>query len=63
MLNNWWNKYCTAFSASMQWVHLVGGFFGGSIADTDESTLDKMMEMNVRSALLAIRAVLPPMRA
>lgn len=44
-------------------VHLVGGFAGGhSIHDTDDATFDRMMEMNLRSAFLAIRAVLPSMR-
>ena len=45
-------------------VHLVGGFAGGrAVADTDDATLDKMLDMNFRSAFLMIRAVLPQMRA
>jgi NAD(P)-dependent dehydrogenase (short-subunit alcohol dehydrogenase family) len=45
-------------------VHLVGGFAGGhSLADTDDATFDKMIDMNFRSAFLMMRAVLPHMRA
>ena len=45
-------------------VHLVGGFAGGhSVADTDDSTLERMLDVNFRSAFYVIRAVLPNMRA
>ncbi len=45
-------------------VHLVGGFAGGStVAETDDATFDRMFEMNLRSAVHALRAVLPGMRA
>ncbi len=45
-------------------VHLVGVFAGGqSVADTDDATLDKMLDLNFRSAFYIIRAVLPKMRA
>ena len=44
-------------------VHVVGGFAGGkSVADTDDATLDKMLELNYRSAFFMARAVLPYMR-
>src|SRR5271166_1456984 len=44
-------------------VHVVGGFAGGqSIAETDDATLDRMLDLNVRSAFHMIRAVLPKMR-
>lgn len=44
-------------------VHLVGGFAGGSsVADSDDATFDRMMDMNLRSAFLMIRAVLPQMQ-
>lgn len=44
-------------------VHLVGAFAGGkSVAETDESVLDQMLTLNVRSAFLAMRAVLPHMQ-
>jgi len=45
-------------------VHLVGGFAGGrSVAETDEETFDRMLDLNLRSAFHVIRAVLPVMRA
>src|SRR5688572_31338088 len=38
-------------------VHLVGGFAGGnSIANTDDATLEQMLDMNLRSAFHTIRA-------
>src|ERR1035437_8855628 len=44
-------------------VHVVGGFAGGqSVADTDDATLDKMLDLNYRSAFFMARAVLPPRR-
>ena len=44
-------------------VHLVGGFAGGvPVADTDESTLEQMLDLNLRSAFYIIKAVLPYMR-
>jgi NAD(P)-dependent dehydrogenase (short-subunit alcohol dehydrogenase family) len=43
-------------------IHLVGGFSGGKpIAETDDKTWDLMMNVNVRVAFNAIRAVLKPM--
>ena len=45
-------------------MHLVGAFAGGnSVAETDDATLDKMLDLNLRSAFHVIRAVLPVMRA
>lgn len=45
-------------------VHLVGAFAGGrSVAETDDATLDQMLDLNLRSAFHVIRAVLPIMRA
>ena len=45
-------------------VHLVGAFAGGrSVAETDDATLDKMLDLNLRSAFHMIRAILPIMRA
>ena len=44
-------------------VHTMGGFAGGqSVADTDEATLDQMLDVNFRSAFFMMRAVLPQMR-
>ena len=45
-------------------VHLVGAFAGGqSVADTDDATLEQMLEVNLRAAFHMFRAVLPGMRA
>ena len=44
-------------------VHLVGGFAGGkSVAETDDTTWDRMLDLNVRSAFFIARAVVPQMR-
>jgi NAD(P)-dependent dehydrogenase (short-subunit alcohol dehydrogenase family) len=43
--------------------HLVGGFAGGqTVADTDDATFQRMLDMNLNSAFHILRAVLPPMR-
>ena len=45
-------------------VHLVGAFAGGqSVAETDDATLEQMLEVNLRAAFHMFRAVLPEMRA
>ncbi|MCU1339114.1 MAG: short-chain dehydrogenase/reductase [Bryobacterales bacterium] len=44
-------------------VHLVGAFAGGqSVTDTDDATLERMLDVNLRAAFNAFRAVLPDMR-
>ena len=44
-------------------VHVMGGFAGGkSVADTDDTTLEKMLDLNYRAAFFIARAVLPHMR-
>ena len=44
-------------------VHVTGGFAGGkSIAETDDATWDKMMSVNLKSAVNILRAVIPHMR-
>ncbi len=44
-------------------VHVMGGFAGGQpIAETDDATWDRMMNMNLRSAFNILRAVIPSMR-
>lgn len=44
-------------------VHLVGGFAGGkTVAETDDATLDRMLELNLGSTFHLLRAVLPGMR-
>ena len=43
--------------------HLVGGFAGGqTVADTDDATFQRMLDMNLNSAFHILRAVLPSMR-
>ncbi len=42
-------------------VHLVGGYVGGTVWETDLAAWERMLSLNLRSALLAIRAVLPGM--
>jgi NAD(P)-dependent dehydrogenase (short-subunit alcohol dehydrogenase family) len=45
-------------------VHLIGAFAGGqSVADTDDATLDRMFDLNLRSTFHLLRAVIPHMRA
>jgi NAD(P)-dependent dehydrogenase (short-subunit alcohol dehydrogenase family) len=45
-------------------VHVMGGFAGGkSVADTDDETFEKMLDLNYRAAFYIARAVLPQMRA
>ncbi len=44
-------------------VQVMGGFAGGkSVADTDDATLETMLDLNFRSAFFIARAVLPHMR-
>ncbi|PYT21213.1 MAG: hypothetical protein DMG57_39340 [Acidobacteria bacterium] len=44
-------------------VHLVGGFAGGKpVAETDDATLEHLLDVNLRSAFYLSRAVIPPMR-
>lgn len=43
--------------------HTVGGFAGGrSVADTDDSTFQRMLDLNLNSAFHTLRAVIPHMR-
>jgi len=44
-------------------VHVMGGFAGGmSVADTDDATWRKMMDINLNAAFYVLRAVVPVMR-
>jgi len=44
-------------------VHVVGDFAGGArVDDTDDATLEKMLNVNYRAAFFICRAVLPQMR-
>lgn len=43
--------------------HTVGGFAGGSsVADTDDATFQKMMDINLNSVFHMVRAALPALR-
>jgi NAD(P)-dependent dehydrogenase (short-subunit alcohol dehydrogenase family) len=43
--------------------HLVGGFAGGSsVAETDDATFQRMLDMNLASAFHMLRTVIPHMR-
>jgi NAD(P)-dependent dehydrogenase (short-subunit alcohol dehydrogenase family) len=45
-------------------VHLLGGFAGGqSIPETDDTTFERMFDLNLRSLFNIVRAVLPRMRS
>lgn len=44
-------------------VHLVGGYEGGSVAETSDQTWDGMLNVNLRTAFCAMRAALKPMLA
>ena len=44
-------------------VHVMGGFAGGqSVADTDDATMEQMLDLNFRSGFFMARAVLPVMK-
>jgi NAD(P)-dependent dehydrogenase (short-subunit alcohol dehydrogenase family) len=44
-------------------VHLVGGFAGGKpVHESDDETLERMLDMNLKSAFYIFRAALPHMR-
>jgi len=44
-------------------VHVMGGFAGGkSVAETDDATFEKMLDLNFRAAFFIARAILPQMR-
>ncbi len=45
-------------------IHLAGGFAGGQrVEETSDEVWDEMLLLNLRTALNAMRAVIPPMRA
>jgi NAD(P)-dependent dehydrogenase (short-subunit alcohol dehydrogenase family) len=43
-------------------VHLTGGFIGGALHETDDTVWVEMLNLNVRAAVHAFRAVIPHMR-
>ena len=45
-------------------VHLVGAFAGGDpVAETEDSILDQMLDVNLKSTFYIVKAVLPHMRS
>ena len=45
-------------------VHVMGAFAGGApVAQTDDATWNKMMDINLNAAFYVLRAVVPVMRA
>ncbi len=43
--------------------HLIGGFAGGkTVAETDDTMFENMLDLNLRSAFYVLRAVIPHMR-
>lgn len=44
-------------------VNTVGGFYAGSLAETPESVLDQMLNLNLRSCYITTRALLPLLQA
>jgi NAD(P)-dependent dehydrogenase (short-subunit alcohol dehydrogenase family) len=57
------NKVIEKFGWIDALVHLVGGFAGGKpVAETDDAMFDRMLDVNVRSAFLIVKAVIPQMR-
>jgi NAD(P)-dependent dehydrogenase (short-subunit alcohol dehydrogenase family) len=44
-------------------VHTVGGFAGGkTIAETDDATLERMLDLNLKNAFFLMRAAIPQLR-
>jgi NAD(P)-dependent dehydrogenase (short-subunit alcohol dehydrogenase family) len=44
-------------------VHLVGGFAGGSVTETEPVTLDQMLDVNLKSTFYISKAILPHMQS
>ena len=43
-------------------IHLIGAFAAGSVADTDDASWSKMLDLNLNTTFHTLRAVLPYMR-
>jgi NAD(P)-dependent dehydrogenase (short-subunit alcohol dehydrogenase family) len=53
----------TRFSRLDILVHLVGGFAGGAtLAETDDATFQRMLDLNLTTAFHVLRAVIPHLR-
>jgi NAD(P)-dependent dehydrogenase (short-subunit alcohol dehydrogenase family) len=54
----------TRFARIDALVHVMGGFAGGqSVADTDDDTIERMLDLNYRAAFFITRAIIPQMRS
>jgi NAD(P)-dependent dehydrogenase (short-subunit alcohol dehydrogenase family) len=54
-------KTLSSFKGLHVLANLIGGFTYAEILDTDQDTLDRMLELNLKTAFLMSRAVLPHM--
>src|SRR5262249_61890158 len=58
------NQVTAKFGKLHVLIHTVGGFAGGKpIADIDDSTMQKMMDVNFNSLFQVARAAIPALRA
>jgi len=58
------DQVMTRFGKLQVVIHTVGGFAGGRpVADTDDATMQKMMDMNFNSLFQVARAAIPALRA
>jgi NAD(P)-dependent dehydrogenase (short-subunit alcohol dehydrogenase family) len=58
------NQVTSRFGKLDVLAHTVGGFAGGSsVADTDDATFQKMMDINLNSVFHMVRAALPQLRS
>jgi NAD(P)-dependent dehydrogenase (short-subunit alcohol dehydrogenase family) len=57
------NEVLSSFGRIDVLAHLIGGFDGGkTVVETDDALLDRMLELNFKSAFYVLRAVIPHMR-
>ena len=57
------NQVMSRFGRLDVLAHTIGGFAGGSsVAETDDATFQKMMDVNLNSVFHMVRAALPPLR-
>lgn len=56
------NQIVTRFGKIDVLAHIMGGFAAGTVAETDDKTWGRMLDLNLTSAFHALRAVVPVMR-
>src|SRR5215470_5415372 len=57
------DEVLTRFTKLDVLAHTIGGFAGGqSIADTDDATFQRMLDMNLNSTFHILRAAIPALR-